>query len=228
MPKIAICIPSQDDIPAPTVMSLISLYGFLLQHKLYQDEENDVNIFNERSSLLVASRQNLIQKALDWDAEWILMLDSDMTFPHDIVHQLAKHNLPVVACNYVKRIVPSVPITKDMNGELLCTNKDSTGLEKAKFTGFGVCLVLAEVFNKIPKPWFDTQWLKDDETGKVDLVGEDVFFFEALRHYTGLDLYIDHDMSQHIAHVGQFEYMNALGQIGKEEAEREESESVKD
>lgn len=228
MPKLAICIPCMDEMPVPTVLSLLSLYAFVIDHPLYKDvdEKNDVSIFIERNSLLVSSRQNLIQRALDWDAEWILMLDSDMTFPADTFHQLAKHSKPVVACNYVKRVVPTVPITKDFDNSIIYTDRDTTGLQKAKFTGFGVCLVHSEVFRNIPPPWFDTQWIKDNETGSLDILGEDVFFFEAMRHFTKQDLWIDHDLSQHVQHVGQFEYHNSLGGATRDTYEDGESTST--
>lgn len=213
-------MPCADDISVPTTLSLISLYAYLSKVPLYGDTENEVNFHVERSSLLVGSRQNLMQRALDEGNEWVLMLDSDMTFPPDIVHRLANRNKLVVACNYVKRIVPSIPITKGFEDELIFTDPDSTGLEKAKFTGFGVCLVHKSVFEDFPKPWFDTQWMKPEE-GEIFLLGEDVFFFEALRHYKNIDLFIDHDASQKVTHVGQFEYHNRLGRASVEELSNE-------
>ena len=226
MPKIAILLPSNDDIPIPTMLSILSLYAYLSKTPLYSDaeDENDVNIYSERSSLLVGSRQNLMQRALDADNEWILMLDSDMTFPPDIVHRLASRGKPLIACNYVKRVVPSIPITKDFDDNLVFTDPDTTGLQKVKFTGFGVCLLHRSIFDDFPKPWFDTQWMRQED-GEIFLVGEDVFFFQALRHFKNVDIYIDHDLSQSVTHIGQFEYHNRLGKASIEEFENEQNKN---
>lgn len=217
-------MPCMDDVPVPTFLSVISLYAFLSKVPLYKDDDtpNEVNVHVERSSLLVGSRQNLMQRALEEGNEWILMLDSDMTFPPDTVHRLAKHGKLATACNYVKRTLPSVPITKGFDDKLIFTDPDTTGLEKIKFTGFGVCLLHRSVFDDFPKPWFDTQWMKQED-GEIFLIGEDVFFFEALRHFKNIDIFIDHDLSQSVTHVGQFEYHNRLGKASIEELENEQS-----
>lgn len=214
--KLAIVIPSNDTVYIPFVMSLLALQNVLLTSPPISDEEFDMNIMVEQNSLLVSGRQNLTAKALEWGADWILMLDSDMKFPADIVHRLLKHGRPIVACNYVKRQVPAVPVTKGFDGKRVLTRKDSTGLEKVKFTGFGVTLVHKSVFERFPAPNFDTVWMKHDDTKEIEILGEDVFFFEGLRHFTGQDIYIDHDVSKDIGHIGIFEYTNNLAEILEE------------
>lgn len=218
--KIAVCIPCTDFIPTGTVMSLLALQNFIVTHPV--DDDQNLNIFTEQSSLLVMSRQNLIDRALEWGADWILMLDSDMTFPADTFHRLASHNLPIVACNYVRRAVPTSPVTKNVNEKLMLTNPDSTGLEEASYTGFGVCLVAADVFKKLEKPYFDTAWVKLDDAKDYECLGEDVFFFKKVRYFTDAKLFIDHDLSQQITHIGQFEYHNLLGNTVKEELDDED------
>jgi hypothetical protein len=54
-------------------------------------------------------------------------------------------------------------------------------------------------------PWFDTVWMENN-----DLLGEDVFFFKKVKHELGISLYIDHDLSQLVRHIGTFEYHNRL------------------
>lgn len=141
-----------------------------------------------------------------------------MVFPPDIVHRLLAHDKPVVACNYVKRRLPATPVTRDFGvpERDIPTKRNSTGLQKVKFTGFGVALVKAEVFKQIPPPWFDTLWQKHNETGELFVVGEDVFFFEALRHFAKEDVYIDHDASKLVEHIGIFQYHNFLAEINEE------------
>ena len=40
--------------------------------------------------------------------------------------------------------------------------------------------------------------------------GEDVFFFEKVKHFLDIPCIIDHDLSQLVRHVGTFEYHNRL------------------
>ena len=218
--KIAIVMPCTDSLPTESAMSLLALQSFLLTHPV--DEDQELNVMVEQSSLLVQSRQNLAQRALDWGADWILMLDSDMIFPADVFHRLARNGKPIVACNYVKRTIPTTPVSRKLDNKFLITNKDSTGLEEAKFTGFGVCLIAADVFRKIDKPWFDTVWMEDKEKNTVECLGEDVFFFEKVRHFLGQPLWIDHDTSKSVGHIGMFIYENNLAEVVKEEIDDEE------
>lgn len=218
--NIAICMPCTDDVPVGTMMCLLALQNYLVTHPV--DEDQGLNIFIEQSSLLVQSRQNLIQRALDWKADWILMLDSDMTFPANTFHRLAKHNKGIVACNYVRRSIPTAPVTKGKDDKFIITNDDSEGIEIAKFTGFGVCLVAADVFKQLDKPWFDTIWMEHKDEGRVECLGEDVFFFEKVRYFTDQELWIDHDLSKEVTHIGQFEYHNILAETVKEELDDED------
>ena len=51
------------------------------------------------------------------------------------------------------------------------------------------------------------------------MMGEDVFFFHKMRHFTDHRLFIDHDASQHVSHIGTFEYSNALADATWDEIE---------
>jgi len=216
--KLAVCVPATDIVYVPFMMSIMALVNYLNKAPIGNPDTWDFNILVERNSLLVASRQNLADKALKWGADWILFLDSDMQFPHDVVHRLILHEKPVVACNYVRRQLPSLPVAKTDGEHFIFTDPDSTGLEKAMYTGFGVALIHRGVFEKIPKPYFDTIWYKpEDTTQDPYIVGEDVFFFQAVRHFVGEDLWIDHDVSQEVVHIGTFEYHNRLGRPTYEE-----------
>lgn len=218
MLRIFIAIPSMDQTHADFQMSLVHLNQDIFQKPLA--ENMGLSITNRRGSLLVDSREKLVEEALDKKASHILFLDSDMTFPSDTLHRLLGHNLPAVACNYVQRIIPARSNTRDKDGQPLLTYPDSTGMELAKSAGFGVTLLWADLFKRLSKPWFDTVWIdKENREGKIyypdklDLVGEDVFFYRKLKHELDIDLMIDHDLSKEIGHIGSFEYTNNLAGI---------------
>lgn len=207
--KVAICIPATDYIVVDFMHSLLALQAFVNDFNKGAEKKGwntlDVNVFIFRSSLLIGSRTELVKDALKWNADWILWLDSDMAFPPDTLMRLIDRKLPVVGANYVKRGLMSTPVTTDKDRRFLRTDPDSTGIEIADSTGFGVLLVTADVYRKMEFPWFDTVWLENK-----DLMGEDVFFFKKMQHELGIELYIDHDLSQEVRHIGTFEYHNRL------------------
>ena len=207
--KVAICIPAGDYIVVDFMHSLLGLQAFTddFNKKTVAKGINtlNVNVFIFRSSLIIGSRTELVKDALKWGADWLLWLDSDMVFPPDTLTRLLNRKLPVVAANYVKRGLMSTPVTVDSTRHFIRTDPDSTGLEEAASTGFGVLLTTADIFRKLDFPWFDTVWMENN-----DLMGEDVFFFEKVRHFLEIPLMIDHDLSQLVRHVGTFEYHNRL------------------
>jgi len=65
-------------------------------------------------------------------------------------------------------------------------------------------LVKAEVFEAIPKPWFNLRWVDEIQ----DFVGEDWWFLDKAEGY-GFSAMVDHRISMKVGHVGDKEYMMA-------------------
>lgn len=203
--RLAIMIPSGDAWEADFALSLLQLQRYLMHDPVC--ENFDFMLINERGSLVTLQRENMVDTALgNEDVTHMLWLDSDMTFPPNLFHRLYSHDLPMVACNYVKRSVPAFPNSRALNGKLIGTAKETRGLEEAESAGFGAVLMQREVFENTPKPWFDTVWL--DKGDKLELLGEDVFFFRKARKLADYPLFIDHSISQKIGHVGTYTYEN--------------------
>lgn len=189
-------------VHADFAMALLGMQNYLLQRPPVEDMQ--YNIYNERGSLIQLNRHRLVEKALGAGSTHFLFLDSDMTFHPTLFHQLLSHDLPMVGCNYTKRVVPATSNTVTKDGKMMLTTDEKHGLEPAESAGFGAMLIKAEVFKAMEPPWFDCVWLTDGQ-----MVGEDVFFFrKAAKH--GFELMIDHDASWHVGHIGQFEYTNNL------------------
>jgi len=217
--SLAILVPSTEYWHADFALSLMSMQQLLGYQPLAENFRH--NLINERGSLISLQRENLADMALDSDATHILWLDSDMKFPPNLIHRLFKHQLPLVACNYVKRKIPAMPNTKGLDGRLIATNRDSHGLQEAMSDGCGAVLMTREVLEKTPKPWFDVVWLRKED-GTLEMIGEDVFFFQKARSVGGFPLHIDHDASQRLGHIGTFEYENSLCAVTWEEVDLEE------
>lgn len=140
----------------------------------------------------------------------VLWLDSDMDFPHDLLHRLYIHNKPFVGVNYPSR-------NQDVNGRKftaaiddgrinVITNDNTTGLEEVDYIGFGAVLISRCVMESIQNinsrfTWFFCGY--DDQTRQH--VGEDWIFCARARS-AGYKIYVDHDLSKEIGHVGKYIY----------------------
>jgi hypothetical protein len=57
-------------------------------------------------------------------------------------------------------------------------------------------------------PYFD--WV----TGKKSFIGEDVYFFNRVRQ-CGFSVYVDHDLSKEIYHIGSVRLSNSAARSGE-------------
>ena len=112
---------------------------------------------------------------------------------------------------------PTAQIYKE-NGEreLVYTMPESTGLQEVGSVGMGVMLIKANVFAKLAEPWFETPWRHD----KRGYIGEDVFFCKKARE-AGFKIWIDHDVSKEIGHIGMFEFKHDHTWVMREIEEKE-------
>jgi hypothetical protein len=169
-------------------------------------------------SILPASRDLLVQQALDGDATHILWLDCDMAFPRDTLSRLIAHGKDIVGANCVRRVPPYAPtaVSLQNSDEFVWTEEGMDHLEEVSHTGLAVTLVNADVYRKLPRPWHSFTW----NERKVEYTGEDVGFVRAARK-AGFRCYVDHGLSQKVQHVGSapFDFDWARGfRAGQQEA----------
>ena len=127
------------------------------------------------------NRNEAVLKAKENGATWMLFLDSDMTFPQDIIMRLLSHQEPIVAGMYWHQSPPHMPVIykrDEEKGRYHYTHfieYPRSGLFEVDLTGMGCMLVKMEVFDNIELPYFDYRSTRDD--GIKD-VTEDVVFHE--------------------------------------------------
>lgn len=212
--QLHICIPSFDLVCADFMMSLTNMVMYIFQNPLPGGEDLSIKITNRRGSLIVSSREEMVNSARLAGATHVMFLDSDMSFPEDALHRLFSRNEAFVAANYVQRSLPTRPNSISVLGEPKHTEEDSTGIEEVHSVGFGCCLIRMEVFDAMPQPWFDTYWFTNEKNTR-SFIGEDVYFCHKARH-AGYKTYIDHDLSQNVTHIGVFEYTHAMADTSRE------------
>ena len=196
--KIAVCVPHHGDVKAKFAQSLALLFGHAASN------------LSGHLHLLFATghlpdvRNELVQGALSFGADWILWLDSDHSFPMNTLGRLLAHDLDVVGCNYPRRLVHGPTAAKD--GQPLLTTDElvrAGAVDEVDSLGLGVCLTRARVFAAIARPWFTIE-PKEDGSGHVS---EDVLFFRRLKA-AGIAAHVDHALSWDIGHVTEHTLTN--------------------
>jgi hypothetical protein len=198
--KVAICIPARETVCSGFAKDLAMLTANIYAG-LPQGGTFNINILS--GTLIADQRQNLVRKAFSDDFDYVLFLDADMRFPADTFWKLQRHGKDIVAANYATRRIPvkTVAFSDVASRECVYTDKDSQGLQEVEAVGMGCMLIKMDVFRKCPLPWFNLAWLP---SGNV-WVGEDVYFCKLAQAH-GFKVYIDHDLSKQVRHIGTMEF----------------------
>lgn len=184
--------PTRDTVPDVFAVDLAHLYAYTQRW-----DAGAVWLRFVRSTYVHVGREAVLEEAITkLGATHVLWLDTDMTFPQDMALRLAKHDQPIVACNCVMRD-PRRIFTAKRAGRRVQTDAHSTGLEPVDTVGMAVMMMRTSVVDDLPRPFF-----RHGVNDAGEDIGEDVMFCRALsasRH----EIYIDHDLSKEIGHIGQ-------------------------
>ena len=215
MKYIAVCTPARDMVHTMFTYDLVNMVA---NHTLNTNDAISLKI--SQGTLIANQRAELCLDAMREKCTHVLFIDSDMRFPHDMIERLLQHDLDIVATNCARRRMPTGPTAQiyKENGEreLVYTMPESTGLQEVGSVGMGVMLIKANVFAKLAEPWFETPWRHD----KRGYIGEDVFFCKKARD-AGFKIWIDHDVSKEIGHIGMFEFKHDHTWVMREVQETE-------
>ena len=170
----------------------------LVAHTIIEAPGIKINFLQCSTSLVPVSRQLLVALANDQDFTHMLWIDSDMTFPDDLLLRMLSHGKDIVAANCIARR-PPFRMTAQVAGQPVETTVESKGLQRVDRIGTGVVLTSLDVFRKMPLPWFSLEWIEEQKIFR----GEDYVFSDKAKK-AGFDLWVDHDVSKQIEHLGQF------------------------
>lgn len=149
------------------------------------------------SSVIHTNREQLVRRALDAGKTHLLFIDDDMVFEPQALDILAGRRHPVVAANYCIKVTPPEFVAVDLDGQRVPTTERSTGLQPIAYTGFGLSLFELEVFRRVPQPWFQPEFCAEANAYTT----EDLPCYRKIRE-AGFDVYLDHDASKLVSHVG--------------------------
>jgi len=183
-------------VPAAFAVDVAQLYAYTRERGPWGAQ---VTVGFIASTYIHVGREFFLEAALKQGATHILWLDTDMSVPRETAVLLALHDRPIVACNYVVRQASGL-FTAFRDEARIPTRVDSTGLEAVEYCGMGAMLMRTDVVADLPRPWF-----RHDRNEHGGDIGEDVGFCRALRA-AGHAIWIDHDLSKEIGHIGQHTY----------------------
>lgn len=183
--------PARESAPIQFALDLAQLYTKTYNSGLWWS----VTLGFVDATYVHVGREAVILGAVQRQATHVLFLDTDMTFPADTALRLLAHHKPVVAANCVQRN-PRLRYTAQRNGQRIPTYAESRGLELVDTVGCAVMLMQTDVVAGLDRPWFRHDWSGDTD------IGEDILFCDAVRQ-AGHAIYIDHDLSKEVGHIGQ-------------------------
>ena len=180
-----------DQVPALFCQSLAML----------QKVDNTAVAF-QIGSLIYSSRNSLAARSIKMEADYVLWLDSDMTFMPDTLKRMhtmmAENNLDILSGLYFRRVMPYSPVLFD---KLVCEGEDKGFSEFDKIPpslfevggiGFGCVLMKTDVFLDVQSKY----GVMFDPLGGF---GEDLSFCWRARE-CGYKIYCDPTLQ--LGHVG--------------------------
>lgn len=170
-------IPHTGDLPIEFVKSLLVL-----------DRPAGTDLYDVPNSTIDKARNLLVSKMLNEGYEWILFIDSDMTFDPDTLTHMLSLNKPVVTAMCFKRVEPYTPCfysevnATDTGVTLTPYEIDDIPAEpfQVEACGAACLLIRREVFETLKWPWFFMP----------PFYGEDIYFCSQLKK-AGIPIWVD-------------------------------------
>lgn len=198
MSKVLIAVPTFENITPDTFKSIYNM-----------DKGEHECIFEfVRGYDCATARNNIGKLALAIGADYVMMVDSDVTVPHDALTNMLAHDVDVCSGFYMHRDSSTNAVTdrtcicklRRPDGwfyfdypaesewtaaELREKRNNGEHLIEIHGGGMGCVLIKTGVFDCVPYPWF--KWV---DYGNGDMLSEDLFFCESCRN-EGIKLYAD-------------------------------------
>jgi len=202
MKKIMVAIPTLNTIPIEFFLSVIGI-------QIPEDVQMEISV--TANALIYESRNQFAMKALKQKYDYILWLDSDMTFKPDVLKRLLddaeQNDLDFVCGLYFKRRLPTAPVIyKSVEWEQdptlgvkhsseVYTDYPKDSLFEIAAAGLGCCLTKTSVIEKCAEHYMLSPF------EPMPFLGEDLAFCWKLRNL-GVKLWCDSRVK--CGHVGTY------------------------
>ena len=189
--KTLIAIPTSRDIEIQCAASIIGM-----------EREGRIGVFCPQSYSIDASRNLIVEHALEIGYDYIMWIDSDMILPKNTLTTLMSHDKDIVSGVYAYKLIGAEnAVTKRFKDKAKDIYEDiplkeiteSKRLIEVDGVGFGCVLTKVDVFRHIKKPWFRY----------TPNMGEDIYFCRKAQK-AGYQVYLDTSIL--CGHVGSVNY----------------------
>ncbi len=154
--------------------------GFRHLQGLLGCTSGEVLVYDET---IAEARNKIVQTALDKKADYLFFLGDDVIPPADAIVKLWCRKVPLVTGVYWTKQHPSTPyIWKDDGIKGAYMDWKLGEFFEIQYAGVDCLLVDMDVFKKIKKPWFSTNWSYMKETPPSSFITEDFYFYEKAKH----------------------------------------------
>jgi hypothetical protein len=206
MINVAICTPSYGGTKTRYTMSLVRMlinYTRTPIFGLENETEREYSYNVIQGSMVCTAREDMVAGTLKMNATHLLFIDEDMGFEGMVLNQLLSRQLPFVACNYPMKTWPQTFTARSKDCKSwVTTDENSKSCEEVDFCGLGMALIERQVLEALgPAPNFLNTWV-DEYKGYST---EDRYFCHKVRE-KGFPVYIDHDASKLVYHIGDHSY----------------------
>ena len=195
--RLAILVPTRDMIH--------SQFAFCLAQMMKTNTEAGIEtfLFFDSSTILLNQREHLVEEAKAIKADYVLWLDSDMSFPSTTAIRLLNHRVDVVAANYNRRTLPikTVAYTNINDWDSWLPMEEENELIPVQGVGMGCMLMNIKCFYDIEKPYFRFQYNGEQD----DWLGEDFNMQKKIRN-AKYEILIDTVLSMDIKHMGMYPF----------------------
>lgn len=209
MKRVAICIPSGDMVHADFAMALAAMVyrcGPFIQDEV-RYEAIPLAIVNTKGSLLVNTRNKLVDQARELGVDYIFFLDSDVVVHPYTLRRLLDLGRDIIGGTYIQREEPHRLMGKTIGGVML--DEAMGGLDISPDAPMevgslpaGCLLVKISVFDDMVKPYFRTPAHEAEGDDPDWTEGEDYYFCRMARAL-GHSIWLDWATSFALGHVGQ-------------------------
>lgn len=189
MPRVLIAIPTFENIYPDTFKALWDM----------DKGGHDVGFEFVRGYDCATARNNIVKRALDDGADYLMMVDNDVTVPRDALVNLMEHGVDVVMGYYAHRNGANDATTKtnvckrgELNytmqytgGELAAYRNNGENLVRVHGGGMGCILIRCSALARMQYPYY--KWV---DYGNGGMLSEDLYFCEQCR-MAGIKIYAD-------------------------------------
>lgn len=191
--RIAICVPSFDDVKADFCFSLSQMTAHIGRYR------RDIALLqhNEKNSVIEVARHRCVINALGYKADYICWIDSDMVFPQEALHRLVDTGKDIIGIQAIMRSPPHASNAYDFENKAILY---PDGIVECKYIGTGFLLVKTQVYEKIGAPYYKVTY---SEGGIWQ--GEDLNFCDRA-HEAGYKIYCHGPLSKQLYHIGAKRY----------------------